>query len=1042
MALYEMANKSTMLAKQQQQGEHEHKHQHQPQPLPPRLRDGSNQRFWPPTNTSLKNILTCLLVTLLLLFEGHTIQATPITRLGQQEPYNHQLHNQHSSHSTQHHHQPPRPAEQNQQTPETKNGRDCEHKSLAELIKSSPIILKALGSHIITSFEEDEDLSILQSNSDDGLLSSSSSSSWQSEENEFVRGFKRTSSSSSSPSAASTFPDSFNARSMAQLMVKQKQQRLQRERAMDSDDAILGSYSFENSDALLITLTPDTIYKGASLLKTATNTAIPSANVRGGSTSGSFGNTFNGDSGGDLNNDGDSLYSSSESMLDGQLNATVQPLSCFDENLLKMLPTDLIIFGKLITMDQEQPLGQHQRHEQQHHHQQEQSMNSINGHRGYGETAMPSVSSAHHQHQQQQQPQQPKDLLKISINGLHRWSPQFESYIWTHLGWDDWSDFTVCSVACGKGVQQRFRRCLLDNPMVDMKMNFNEIEEEEIQAEEEELEVEQQVEEYDDDAEHITEDLDAEMAEEEKQYDDIDRMIFEDDDDDDDDDDEIMKQLRAIDKNFDNQPDASHTRNRQQMDDDVYGHSDDFVNSRYEDTEVASSQKKYRRRRPKLSHTIVASIEGEEDAEVEDDTIALEMLGQPDIYEMDNNMLHFVTASPLSSSSALAAAVKSLSGKTKKLGKMAKTSTTTTTTTEQAEIMRIFEGDFNDVYSERIYNESPFNGPQLADEKKDVKTHKKGQRTSGATSTSTKHKRHKSAKIVSTMFCEGYNIEQRTCNNFECNDDINDLLKFYRKYPTTEETNTASTQTLNVDSNTVAQSSSTSSSSSSSAPSSSSSSAVWPSSAAAASVANLAAIGAPQSNLANDLGPWNSLTEAYNQNMNTITPIPINTGFVQSWHNLLNFTIMLTIRAKNDSYNPTTTATIFSIRNGTHNLYLETYRDGLHLYLERDKTTEMLPIQFNLYDYRWHQVAISIKNGDFITIYTDCSWSNSFVVSKRLFSLPLNADVEVGKGFNGELQQLLILPRLQGRRQCSEKRISINEVKRYIIDTFIGDYGN
>lgn len=42
----------------------------------------------------------------------------------------------------------------------------------------------------------------------------------------------------------------------------------------------------------------------------------------------------------------------------------------------------------------------------------------------------------------------------------------------------------------------------------------------------------------------------------------------------------------------------------------------------------------------------------------------------------------------------------------------------------------------------------------------------------------------------------------------------------------------------------------------------------------------------------------------------------------------------------------------------------------------------------------------------------------------------------------GELQQLLVLPEHQERLQCSNKRTSINEVKRYIIDTFIEDYGS
>lgn len=45
-------------------------------------------------------------------------------------------------------------------------------------------------------------------------------------------------------------------------------------------------------------------------------------------------------------------------------------------------------------------------------------------------------------------------------------------------------------------------------------------------------------------------------------------------------------------------------------------------------------------------------------------------------------------------------------------------------------------------------------------------------------------------------------------------------------------------------------------------------------------------------------------------------------------------------------------------------------------------------------------LAHSIQNGDFISIYVDCSWTNSFVVSKRLFTLPMDADVEIGRGFN------------------------------------------
>lgn len=35
-----------------------------------------------------------------------------------------------------------------------------------------------------------------------------------------------------------------------------------------------------------------------------------------------------------------------------------------------------------------------------------------------------------------------------------------------------------------------------------------------------------------------------------------------------------------------------------------------------------------------------------------------------------------------------------------------------------------------------------------------------------------KTKRHKSTKIYSTISCEGYNIEQRNCNTFECSGEL------------------------------------------------------------------------------------------------------------------------------------------------------------------------------------------------------------------------------------------------------------------------------
>ena len=107
-------------------------------------------------------------------------------------------------------------------------------------------------------------------------------------------------------------------------------------------------------------------------------------------------------------------------------------------------------------------------------------------------------------------------------------------------------------------------------------------------------------------------------------------------------------------------------------------------------------------------------------------------------------------------------------------------------TEEEPEVMRIFEGHFNDTFpstleatasdSITIRNGKTFkeqlssssasassSALLLKDKMNATKSKKQKQQKQ-----KTKHKKHKSAKFYSTMFCEGYNIEQRNCNSFEC----------------------------------------------------------------------------------------------------------------------------------------------------------------------------------------------------------------------------------------------------------------------------------
>lgn len=78
-------------------------------------------------------------------------------------------------------------------------------------------------------------------------------------------------------------------------------------------------------------------------------------------------------------------------VINRQLNATLQPLRCYDNNVLQILPTQLIVFGTF----------------------------------GKDNNNSNNVSSSLFG----------KDLF-IQSNGLHRWSEEIEKEIWRNLGID------------------------------------------------------------------------------------------------------------------------------------------------------------------------------------------------------------------------------------------------------------------------------------------------------------------------------------------------------------------------------------------------------------------------------------------------------------------------------------------------------------------------------------------------------------------------------------------------------------------------------
>uniref|UniRef100_A0A182QUF0 Laminin G domain-containing protein n=1 Tax=Anopheles farauti TaxID=69004 RepID=A0A182QUF0_9DIPT len=104
---------------------------------------------------------------------------------------------------------------------------------------------------------------------------------------------------------------------------------------------------------------------------------------------------------------------------------------------------------------------------------------------------------------------------------------------------------------------------------------------------------------------------------------------------------------------------------------------------------------------------------------------------------------------------------------------------------------------------------------------------------------------------------------------------------------------------------------------------------------------------------------------------------------------------------------------------------------GLRVLQEKYGLSEMLPVrstELTLLDGDWHTLALSGRNGGFVTVYIDCHWINSFVLTKGSIELPQYPTVEVGH--NVELRQLTVVPgERSARHQCTPQPVPIHDVE-------------
>ncbi|XP_053679163.1 uncharacterized protein LOC128730152 [Anopheles nili] len=111
---------------------------------------------------------------------------------------------------------------------------------------------------------------------------------------------------------------------------------------------------------------------------------------------------------------------------------------------------------------------------------------------------------------------------------------------------------------------------------------------------------------------------------------------------------------------------------------------------------------------------------------------------------------------------------------------------------------------------------------------------------------------------------------------------------------------------------------------------------------------------------------------------------------------------------------------------------------GLRVLQEKYGLSEMLPIRSTdqlLLDGDWHSLSLSGRNGGFVTVHIDCRWVNSFMLTKGSIELPQYPMVEVGRDF--ELRQLTVVPgEKSARLQCDAQPVSIRDVENLQVTNY------
>ncbi|XP_060525161.1 uncharacterized protein LOC132701348 isoform X2 [Cylas formicarius] len=107
-------------------------------------------------------------------------------------------------------------------------------------------------------------------------------------------------------------------------------------------------------------------------------------------------------------------------------------------------------------------------------------------------------------------------------------------------------------------------------------------------------------------------------------------------------------------------------------------------------------------------------------------------------------------------------------------------------------------------------------------------------------------------------------------------------------------------------------------------------------------------------------------------------------------------------------------------------LSLEVAGSDLKLIHAAANGTDVVRIPATIDDNKWHQIAISIRESSIVESYVDCEWSRTEVLLSHALDVPDDSDIIIGYLFTGDLEQLTIIPDPHSARlQCSNELTAI-----------------